>query len=154
MPSTVTLVTASPRILAAVRRRVKQSEISTAFKPALDDVWGFLSRNPGLRADGHNVFLYHHSSGDPVTGMDVDFGVEVTRHFPPEGHLTCVETPAGRAVLAIHRGSYQNLSATHAAVQAWIKSSGERVGAWSCEIYGDWSDNESKLETTVVYGLG
>ena len=39
--------------------------------------WGVVRSNPGLRSDGHNVFLYHHRSGHPATGMDVDFGVEI-----------------------------------------------------------------------------
>lgn len=153
MSPTVELVEASPRILAAVRRRVAAKDIPTVFKPALDEVWAFLRQHPGLRTDGHNVFLYHHTSGTPEAGMDIDFGVEVTRRFQPAGRIACIDTPTGRAALAVHRGPYQNLSTTHAALHDWFKSHGERIGTWSCEIYGDWSDDESKLETTIVYAL-
>lgn len=52
----VKVETLTPRILAAVRSRVAIKDISTAFKPALDTVWAFLGRRPGLRSDGHNVF--------------------------------------------------------------------------------------------------
>lgn len=153
MPPTVELIDSPPRIIAAVRRRVPVKDIPTAFKPALDEVWAFLGRNPCLRTDGHNVFLYHHASGHPATGMDIDFGVEVVRRFPSEGDVTCVVAPGGRAACAVHRGPYRELAVTHAALHKWIHDRGERVGPWSCEIYGDWSDDESKLETTVVYAL-
>lgn len=143
----------SPRILAAVRRRVSVPDIPIAFKPALDEVWAFLRRHRGLRIDGHNIFLYHHRSGTPEGGMDIDFGVEVTRPFAAEGPITCVETPAGRAAIAIHRGPYRGMAVAHAAVSDWIKSNGERIGPYSWEIYSDWSDDESKLETTIVYAL-
>ena len=154
MPPSVKVVRASPRLIAAVRRRVELAEISTAFKPALDQVWAFLRARPDLHADGHNIFLYHHTTGNPETGMDVDFGVEVTGRFEPEGQSLLRRTPAGRAARAIHRGRYQDLSAAHAAVHKWVSSNGEKIGGWSCEIYGDWSDNERKLKTTVIYGLG
>jgi hypothetical protein len=121
MAYVVTIETVPARILAAVRRRVHAGEVATAFRPALDQVWAFLRSNPGLRTDGHNVFHYDHASGNPTTGFDVDFGVEVTRIFDPHGN--------------------------------WFSQNGEKIGAWSQEIYGDWQEDESKLETTIVYAL-
>jgi|SoiMethySBSTD1v2_1073268.scaffolds.fasta_scaffold100924_4 effector-binding domain-containing protein len=153
MAYVVTVETVPPRILAAVRRRVRAGEVATAFRPALDQVWGFLRSNPGLRTDGHNVFHYGHASGNPTTGYDVDFGVEVTRIFDPLGQVTCVTTPAGRAALTVHRGPYGGLSAAHEALHHWFSQNGEKIGAWSQEIYGDWQEDESKLETTIVYAL-
>src|SRR5579863_4851990 len=102
----VTVQTLTPRILAAVRRRVAVKDISTAFRPALDRVWAFLGKHPELRSDGHNVFLYHHES--PAV-MPVDFGVEVVRSFPGEDDVACVATPAGEAAVVVHRGPYQKI---------------------------------------------
>src|SRR6266516_4991832 len=36
--------------------------IAQEFRPALDKVWAFLNKNPGLRTDRHNVLLYHHET--------------------------------------------------------------------------------------------
>ena len=83
-------------ILAAVRRRVAMNDVGNEFKPALDQVWAFLGNNPGLRTDGHNVFLYHHESPEI---LPVDFGVEVVRTFSGEGEVQCVTTPAGEAAV-------------------------------------------------------
>lgn len=142
-----------PRKLAAVRRQVSIGAIASAWRPALDQVWAFLRNQPGLRTDGHNIFLYHHPARreDP---MNVDFGVEVTRSFTPAGEVYETSTPAGEAAIAVHRGSYDQLRAAHDAIHNWAKSHGRTFAGHSWEIYGDWSDDPWKLETTVVYLLG
>ena len=146
----VKLQTLSPRILAAVHRRVAIKDISTAFKPALDLVWAFLRTHPGLRTDGHNIFLYHHES---PTIMPIDFGVEVVRTFANEGEVGCVTTPAGEAAVVVHRGPYSELAAAHQALHQWCAANDRKIGANSLEIYGDWSDDPQKLETTIQYLL-
>lgn len=139
-----------PRTLASVRRRVAIRDIPTAFKPALDQVWAFLRKNPGLRTDGHNIFLYHHES--PAI-MPIDFGVEVVRPFAGEGEVTCVTTPAGEAAVVVHRGPYSKLFDAHQALHQWCAAHDRKIGAYSLEIYGDWSDDPQELETTVEYLL-
>ena len=140
------------RKLAAVRRQVRIGEIGAAWKPALDQVWAFLRSQPGLRTDGHNVFLYHHPSRRDAP-MDVDFGVEVSRAFEPSGEVRPVETPAGEVAMAVHVGPYERLKETHDAIHAWAAENHRAIGGQSWEIYGDWSDDPGKLETTVMYLL-
>jgi hypothetical protein len=41
----------------------------------------------------------------------------------------------------------------HAALRAWCAANGRAIGAHSLEIYGDWSDDPSTLETTIQYLL-
>jgi hypothetical protein len=92
-------------MLTAVRRRVAIKDIPTAFKPALDNVWGFLSKHPGLRTEGHNIFLYHHE-GPAI--MTVDFGVEVVWRFEGDGDVACVTTPVGQTAVASTAGPTQS----------------------------------------------
>ena len=146
----VTIETLAPRILAAVRCRVAPARIPQEFKPALDRVWAFLAAHPGLRTDGHNVFLYHHD--DPAL-MTIDFGVEITRRFDDDGDVRCVTTPAGEAAVVVHRGPYDGLRAAHEALHAWCAAHGRRIGGFSLEIYGDWSDDPAQLETAIQYLL-
>ena len=148
----VRVETVAPRKLAAVRREVQIRDIARAFKPALDEVWKFLGTQPGLRNEGHNLFLYHHGAGRNAP-MTVDFGVEVTRSFDPAGEVFATETPAGQAAVALHTGSYASLVTTHDAIHAWCKAQGRVIAELSWELYGDWTDDESKLETTVFYLL-
>ncbi len=140
------------RKLAAVRRELPVAEIATAFGPALNEVWQFLRTHPGLRTDGHNVFLYQPGR-DQAAPMQVDFGVEVVRAFDPAGEVYATETPAGEVALAVHVGRYRSLGKTHAAITAWCAAQGRALAGKSWEIYGDWSEDESKLETTVLYLL-
>lgn len=146
----VKLQTLTPRILAAVSRRVAIKDIGTAFKPALDSVWAFLRKNPGLRTDGHNVFLYHHENPEI---MPIDFGVEVIRSFPSVGEVACITTPSGEAAVTVHRGPYSKLGAAHQALHEWCRTNGRTIGACSLEIYGDWDEDPEKLETTIQYLL-
>ena len=142
----------SAQTLAAVRRRVHVGEVARAWKPALDLVWEFLHLHEGLRTDGHNCFLYHHPApGETV--MVVDFGVQVIRPFQEAGEVVCTETPAGEVAMTTHIGSYGKLAAAHEAINSWCATNGRTFDGCSWEIYGDWTDDEAKLETQVVYLL-
>jgi effector-binding domain-containing protein len=143
---------ANPRILAAVRRTVALGEVARAWRPALDQVWQFLGGHPGLRTDGHNVFLYHHPAQRNLP-MDVDFGVEVTRRFETSGEVHTTETPGGEVATAVHVGPYDRLGETHAAIHEWASRNQRTFAGRSWEIYGDWNDDPDKLETTVLYLL-
>jgi len=148
----VDTVRAQSRLIAGVRRSVRIGEIGAAWKPALDLVWAFLRARPELKP-GHNVFLYHHPArrSDP---MDVYFGVEVLREFEPEGEVRVVRTPTGEAAHATHRGPYSELKVTHGAIHSWAKENGRQIGGASWEVYGDWSNDSSELETEIFYLLG
>jgi len=86
MSDSVNLQTVHRRKLAAVRREVAPGAVGSAWRPALDKVWEFIRSNPGLRTDGHNIFLYHHPT-KPGAPIQCDFGVEVTRTFEPAGEV-------------------------------------------------------------------
>ena len=150
----VTVETVQPRILAAVRKRVAMDRITQEFRPALDKVWAFLNKNPGLRTDGHNVFLYHHET---PTIMPIDFGVEVMRSFagasPDSGEVARITTPGGEAAQVVHCGPYDQMRGAHAVLHQWCAANKRRIGMHSLEIYGDWSDDPAKLETTIQYML-
>jgi effector-binding domain-containing protein len=148
----VSVQSVSPRLLAAINRKVPFGQVGIFARPALDQVWAFLRAQPGLRTDGHNIFLYGHPTkrGDP---MDVDFGVEVVRTFEPAGEIRPVWTPAGEVATALHIGPYEKLHPTHQAVHAWMDANRRQSAGWSWEIYGDWTEDPSKLETTIMYLL-
>jgi effector-binding domain-containing protein len=82
--------------------------------------------------------------------MDVDFGVQVIRPFKDEGEVICTETPAGEVAMTTHIGSYAGIAAAHNAIQSWRTATGRAFGTCSWEVYGDWTDDEAKLETMVV----
>jgi effector-binding domain-containing protein len=148
----ISVQSVSPRLLAAVNRKVPFGQVGIFARPALDQVWAFLRAQAGLRTDGHNIFLYGHPTrrGDP---MDVDFGVEVVRKFEPTGEIRPVWTPAGEVATAVHVGPYEEMHPTHQAVHAWMEANHRESAGWSWEIYGDWTEDPAKFETTIMYLL-
>ena len=141
----------SPRLLAAVGREVAAGRVGDVWRPALDQVWAFLRTQPGLRTDGHNIFVYHHpKDGNP---MHADFGVEVTREFTASGEVTPVRTPGGEAAVVRHVGPYDGLAQAHRAIHEWARESGRALAGTSWEIYGDWNEDPARLETLVMYLL-
>jgi effector-binding domain-containing protein len=152
MTTSVSVQLAPRRILAAVRRQVQLGHVGSAWRPALDQVWAFLRQNPGLRTDGHNIFMYHHAAkGESI--MVVDFGLEVTRMFTQSGEVVATVTPEGRVASALHIGPYERIGETHHAIQSWVETNNLTLAGKSWEIYGDWSDDPARLETRIEYLL-
>ena len=143
--------TAAARPIAAVRRRVAIGEVSPVWRPALDRVWAFLRRHPGLRTGGHNIFVYHHPTrlGDP---MEVDFGVEVSGAFASEGEVLFTHTPAGLVASTLHVGPIAMLASANEAIESWCATHKRALGGASWEIYGDPTD-DGELEVRVFYLL-
>jgi hypothetical protein len=145
----VDVQTVAPRTLAAVRREVVPGEVGSAWQPALDLVWAFLRSQPGLRTDGHNVFVYRQPE-QPGGPLLCDFGVEVTRTFDAVGEVHATETPGGEAVVAVHRGAYDRVHEAYAAIDRWMAGSGRAPAGISWEIYGDPTPDPADTETTLV----
>jgi effector-binding domain-containing protein len=152
MVVSITLQTVEPRWLAAVRREVAPGSVGSSWQPALDSVWAFLRSQPGLRDNGHNVFLYHHPerAGAP---LGCDFGVEVTRGFETAGDVRAVQTPAGEAAVAVYRGPYHLVTEAHDAISSWLDSNRREAAGQSWEAYGDPTPNPADTETIVAYLL-
>jgi effector-binding domain-containing protein len=148
----VKLQNVQPRRLAAVRREVAPGGVGSAWGPALNKVWEFIRSQPGLRADGHNVFLYQHptKTGAPIL---CDFGVEVKRAFETSGEVYATQTPGGEAAVAVHRGPYNSMHETHGAIGKWMAANGRESAGYSWEIYGDPTPDPADTETTIVYLL-
>jgi effector-binding domain-containing protein len=144
--------TVHARKLAAVRREVAPGAIGSAWGPAVDKVWEFIRGQPGLRTDGHNIFLYHHPKerGAPIL---CDFAVEVTRTFETAGEVYATETPAGVAAVAVHRGPYNRMNEAYNAIEKWMAVNARESAGHSWEIYGDPTPDPADTETTIVHLL-
>lgn len=148
MSTVVEVQTVSSRILAAVRQELPASEIGSAWKPALDQVWAFLRAHPGVWDGGHNVFVYR--SGVTPGLVVCDFGVEVTRVFEAAGRVRPVDTPAGEVALVVHRGSYDRMNEAYDAIDRWMTANGRKSGGTTWEIYADPTPDPADTETTIV----
>ena len=149
VPVSVTVQTVRSRQLAAVRRELAPAAVGSAWGPALGKVWDFVRSRQGLWDGGHNVFVYHQPKrpGGPLL---CDFGVEVTRAFETAGEVHATATPAGEAVVAIHRGPYERLNEAYVAIADWMAANRRETAGLTWEIYGDPTPDPADTETTVV----
>ena len=136
---------AFPQLIAAVRARVPRGGVPQAFRDSLDKVWAFLRSHPGLRTDGHNLFLYHHEAAESGF-ITVDFGVQVVRQFEQEFDVRCVETPGAEVVTTLHRGPYDRLSGAHTAstIGAGETGSGSAVSVGRSTVTGPTTRTNSR----------
>ena len=149
----VLVSTALPRQLAAVRRRVRRSQISAVIRDELGVVWRFLAEHK-VRSTGHNVAVYLGASdGGPDPILDVWFGVEVHEVIPASEDVVATATPTGPVGSTIHWGEYSAIGAAHDAVRTWCQANGRRTTGVCWEVYGDWFDDWAKVRTDVFYVL-
>jgi hypothetical protein len=90
------------------------------------------------------VAMLNHRSSD--LGIPPRVSTSADWYYP-------TQTPAGEVAAAVHIGGYDRLKDTHDAIHAWAQAHNRAFAGTSWEIYGDWSDDPSKLETTVIYLL-
>jgi effector-binding domain-containing protein len=140
--------TVEARRTAVVHRETTWPEFPSLWPQLLDEVYRFLGDSDVVQ-DGHNVMLY---LDDMPT---VEVGVAVDRSFEPAatGSVVSSVLPAGTVATTVHRGSYGGLGDAHGAVIAWCRAHGRNLAGPRWEIYGDWHEDESLLETQVSYLL-
>jgi effector-binding domain-containing protein len=146
----VDIVNVSAVTTAVARERVQADQISQRIIPLFDRVYEFL-KTASVRQAGDNIALYSNQSRG---AMDLEAGVPVSASFESTGTVFCSSLPGGRAAHTVHRGPYSELKGAHEAVQRWCKDQGLRLAGPCWEIYGDWNEDPSLLQTDVYYLLG
>jgi len=136
-------------MLVAARGAVSgPRDVPTVLIRLLDSVYAFLKNHPSARQTGQNVAVYGRAHGW------IEAGVEIGGPFESDDRtIVCTTTPAGRAARAVHRGPYNEMSAAHSAVLEFCRQRGYQLAGPSWEMYGDWHEDPSQLETEVYYLL-
>jgi effector-binding domain-containing protein len=142
----VQVVRATARPTAVVAQATTWDAFPSLWRHLLDQVYAFLETGD-VSQTGHNVMLYK----DDVPNVEV--GVEVNAAFTSSGPVVASCLPAGEAAMTVHRGPYHLLGAAHQAVRAWCPANGHRIAGPRWEIYGDWHEEPTQLETEVFYLL-
>ena len=126
-------------------------ELSNTIRKGMDTVYALL---PSLHVapHGHNVVVYDGSLA-PGASAKVEVGVIVARGFDKTGDVEPSALPAGEAIRTVHIGPYFELRRANLRLQEWLAANGRGRTALSWEIYGDWNEDASKLETEVYIQL-
>jgi predicted transcriptional regulator YdeE len=111
----------------------------------LDQVWEEV-RNKALSHTGINHVVY-----------DIDHiifaGIELLS--PPDGYSSLEKRDVilQKYAYCKHIGPYNDLDKTYRSIKSTIQALGEIHEAPIMEIYGHWNEDESKLETEILYNL-
>lgn len=136
---------------AVIKAETTWREFPALWPGLLDEVWSFLRATPGMRTEGHNVFVYDNSA--PGEQVAVEVGVQVAGVFEPVGRVVPSMLPAIEAATTVHRGTPSGIGAAHSAVRAWCAEQQRELTGVSWEIYGDPDRETGHFDITVYWQL-
>jgi effector-binding domain-containing protein len=147
----VTVETVEPRLIAAARGRARRENLLEVAFPLADKAWEFIREHPEIPQPGINIWLYlPEGTGEEFT---VKVGAEVHKTFDSTGPVVCSQTPGGNVVRTLHVGPYSGIPNAHQAIRAWCKEQQFPLAGPNWEVYGHWEEDESRLETEILYLL-
>lgn len=137
--------------IAVLRDTTTHGELADTIYRLVDQVWAFVRSDqvsPPL-VTNHNVVVYRWD--DAAKRLDVEVGVQVDRAFTEVGPtgVFASSLPGGRTATATHTGSYDAIGQSFTALHEWAREQGLRETGVTWEVYGDWNDDETKLETEL-----
>jgi effector-binding domain-containing protein len=141
-PGECSVVTVERRLAAVIKAQVPMREIpeaQRALRAKIDAALPSLDAGPlGLR-----FTLW----SPPLNDMEP--GILVSRAFEPVGEVVPSALPAGRAAHFLLVGPYDGIPGAWQTLFAWCSEKGLKLAGINWEIYGDWNDDPSKLETSM-----
>ena len=143
------LVSVSPQLLALTQEELPRSQVPVRIRGMFDIVYVWL-RDAPVRQAGHNYALYDQCAPQ---SLRVRVGFPVSGRFADTELVKCVQFAPGRAAHAVHVGPYAELHRTYAALNAWCSQRSLALTGQSWEVYGDWTEDSSKLETGLFLGI-
>jgi effector-binding domain-containing protein len=151
MTSTHEVITPSVTVIGT-RSRVAFTDLQTFFAHAFPAA-GDALRSHGVVATGAPIAVYFGATSGTV---DVLAGLPIEPATATDETLDIVTLPAGRAVTAVHNGSYDDLGDTYGELHAWMSTHGLGEPGTMTEQYlvGPGSNRpRSDWQTVVTYYL-
>lgn len=150
MPPSCRVVSLSPVLLALTQEELPRAQIPVRIRSMFDVVYTWL-KTSGVRQAGHNYAVYDKGS---TQNLLVRVGFPVGGPFADTERVKCVELAGGEAAHATHVGAYGEMHRTYAILTEWCSRASMPLSGQSWEVYGDWHDDPSKLETDLYFRLG
>lgn len=136
------------RPTAVAKGRASFEQLPNEIQRLVDVVYEGLKK-AGVSRTGKNIVLYDDHSDE----MEIEAGVEVSEPIKQGDSVVPSVLPSGAVAKTLHTGSYADLHKAHQAIKDWCEDKDPKLAGPNWEIYGHWSDDESKLETDVYYLL-
>jgi AraC-like DNA-binding protein/effector-binding domain-containing protein len=117
--------------LLLIRRRIVRTELPAMLAECFGKLYAHGQR-AGLPIAGFPLARYVTTGAGLWT---VEAAMPLAASAPGEGEMEPGTLPAGPVALGIHTGSYDDLPATHAAIERWIDERGLRAAGAPWEWY-------------------
>lgn len=114
-----------------VRLRTARHELAQAIGEGVGKVY-MHAQQAGIALAGH-PFTRYLSAGPGL--LTIEVGFHVSAATPGRDDVEAAQLPAGPAIVAVHGGSYEQLSETYAAAERWMDENGLRPGDAPWEWY-------------------
>lgn len=150
---TITTVASQPYLYVERATGMDSAEVGPAANSGLGEVYAHMQGN-GVPPAGSALVLYTSNDGKVMT---YHVGFEISPEDMDKGHdqIKAGETPSGKVVTAIHKGSYAGIKATYGALMAHMKAEGLEPGGMCWELYlNDPSGTpEDQLRTKIFFQI-
>jgi len=150
MQLTAVELTPQPMIYVSTRSSMESQAIQQVVGDAFTALGKFLGEAQ-VTPLGPPMAIYSNWSEGQIT-TDVGFPVSAADAAKATGNVLAGSTPGGHAVKAIHKGPYEGMAATYAAIEAQMASAGIAQGTVSWEVYvGDPETTAAAELITEIY---
>jgi len=146
-PPICSIVPVPDVLLAVGEAELDRSEIAAHIRGLLPYAW---LRTASVKQTGHNYAVYERGTHKQLL---VRAGFPVSGPFAETPAARPYTLAAGQAAHALHVGPYAELHRTYALLDAWCKAQGLSLSGQAWELYGDWQEDPSRLETGLYYRL-
>jgi effector-binding domain-containing protein len=133
---------------AVIKAVIATNEMVAFFDRAFGAVMQTMAAQ-GVDPAGPPFALYH---GLPTDTVELEAGFPVTAAIDDAGEVVAGTLPGGRAVQAMHQGSYDTLPQTYAEVRERLAEEGLQPGpsAWECYLTDPQAQPDPATWQTLV----
>jgi effector-binding domain-containing protein len=150
MQLTAVELTPQPMIYVSTRSSMEPQAIQQVVGGAFEALGKFLGEAQVIPL-GPPLAIYSNWSEGQIT-THVGFPVSAADAAKATGSILAGSTPGGHALKAVHKGSYEGMAATYAAIEAQMASTGIAQGTVSWEVYvGDPETTAAAELITEIY---
>lgn len=133
---------------------IKDSTDAAGISAKLGELYGelsiFMAMNDGISEAGLPLTLYHYYSEEKVV---LEAALPYSGEAEPEGRISISETPSGKVIKGIYKGTDNNTEDMHYAIEDFGKASSlEFVGpCWEIYQTANESAENALVETHIYY---